>query len=94
MQSFYSSLIDWGLVAGTVSAKFSLQFHCYGSESQFRYPIGITTNNQGNIILADTGGNRVYMFDPHGSPVCKALLRKCLVETPIESFFFLHVPKN
>ena len=48
---------------------FRFTFGGKGSgEGLFNAPIGLTTDNQGNVYIADTGNRRVQVFSPRGTP--------------------------
>lgn len=58
---------------GSISARLVLELDSY-KNINFHYPIGITSTLQGNIIVCDTGNNRVVTFDPEGRPLHEAVL--------------------
>lgn len=46
-----------------------LEFICFEGtdEGQFKFPRGIAVDDQGYIIVGDSGNNRVQIFNPDGS---------------------------
>ncbi|CAN7948179.1 unnamed protein product [Ixodes hexagonus] len=61
--------------SGAVNADLVLEFKAYSRNDYLSFPIGISATAEGNIIVGDTGHDRVIVFDAEARPLCKATLR-------------------
>ncbi|KAG0419693.1 hypothetical protein HPB47_003939 [Ixodes persulcatus] len=59
---------------GTVSADLILEFKTCNKNDYLSFPIGVSATAEGNIIVGDTGNDRVIVFDAEGRALCKAEL--------------------
>ncbi|CAN8013520.1 unnamed protein product, partial [Ixodes persulcatus] len=60
--------------SGTVSADLILEFKTCNKNDYLSFPIGVSATAEGNIIVGDTGNDRVIVFDAEGRALCKAEL--------------------
>ena len=60
------------LKGGNQKYIYDRQFGSYGSnDGEFMYPSGITQLMNGNIVVCDTGNNRIQIFDKYGKFIGK-----------------------
>lgn len=62
------------VLPGHVSAQLALEIKSFQRSDPLRFPIGVSTSRDGNIIVADTGKNRVLVFDSQGTGLHSAAL--------------------
>lgn len=58
---------------GSIFARVVLELDSY-EKHKFSFPIGITATSEGNIIICDTGHDRVFAFNPEGRPLHEAII--------------------
>jgi DNA-binding beta-propeller fold protein YncE len=62
----------WGVQKFTSAGAFLDEWGSYGTgEGQFDYPLGIATDTDGNVYVADSGNGRIQKFDADGTFLAK-----------------------
>ncbi|XP_064471199.1 uncharacterized protein LOC135385674 [Ornithodoros turicata] len=61
-------------LSGNIRARLAMEVKCFQRNDHLRYPIGVSSTREGNIIVADTGNHRVLLFDSRGTGLCTATL--------------------